>query len=824
MSSSSALFGLSEKMQHLIAVLFLMLLPVILFSPSVIGDQQIVAHDTFQWRASAESVISYVEKTGDPGLWVPNMFSGMPSYTVSFIKAVPHIDTLLFKIFKSIYPAFQYWVLLIGCYVFFLSLNVRKSSAVIGAILIGFSTYFPIIIGAGHNSKFITMSFIPWMFWGYQLFAHSEKKLNGLFIFCFAFLLNLRAGHPQVTYYFFYLLGIWWLFDSQKLLSEKKSKEWGLLTGGFFLAGILGVMSNLQPMWSIIEYGKYSIRGGSVLADASASTGGLNLEYAFAWSQGWYELFTTIIPNAMGGSSMDGTYWGPKSFTSGPHYFGIFTWLFVIAGILLSKKTIKWAFLTTAILTMLFSLGYHFETLNGLAFKFVPFFNKFRTPEMWLIVSGFCLSTLAVIGIDQVFNRIESTTKFKFNDFKVVGYGLVLILLTILITQFNEPKKNGEQRQIASIVAQQNGLQADNPQVIQYARKYVNENVEKRSQLLNKDTFRALLIVIIAIVLLWLSSNKKLNSSFALGALILLVCYDMLEVGGRYIPESIYQKETNVEQVLQSKQRAIDAFIKERARTDEGWSYRTYRLDANAFNSADQAYFYPIVGGYNGAKLSIYQDLIERAIQNGPYGFHTGILDMLNVKYLTAPQGNLPLDGYESVFNKDGLQVIENKNVRPKAWFADSLISVNTPEEAIDIISKPSFNPSNFSVVEAPFSTLKFDSSETRSVDILQYDNHNIEVSVDVSSNQFLVLSEIYYPAGWKAYIDGAEVPIHKTNYVLRGIEVPTGKHKIKFEFSPRSYTLGTTLAWTGNGLILLLGLIAFGMPMIQKKKETTEA
>lgn len=804
---------LTPNQQHLLSVLFLLVLPIFLFNPTILGDKEMVAHDIEQWRASAESVLSYVERTGEIGLWVPNMFSGMPSYTVSFKQAVPHLDTLIFPLTKFMYPAFPYWVLLIGCYVFLLQLGVRKTVAVFGAVLIGFSTYFPIILGAGHNSKFITMSYIPWMFWGYQLFAHSDAKWKGLFAFALAFMFNLRGGHPQVTYYFFYLLAIWWAVDSYTLLSvNKDTKKWLYLTGGLMLAGVLGVMANMQQLWSVAEYGNYSIRGGSALAEATASGGGLNLEYAFAWSQGWFELFTTILPSSSGGSSFEGTYWGPKSFTSGPHYFGLLTWLFAIPALLLNKSKVRWVFFSTAVVTMLFSLGYHFELLNGLAFKVLPLFNKFRTPEMWLIVSGFCLSSLAALGLNEVVTKIEERKQNKLlSTFKPVLYGLSFIILVGVLTKTIEPQKDGEVQQIASIVAQQNGAQANNPQVVQYARNYVKQSVESRKQLINEDLTRAFIMIIIVGAALFLVYKKSVPTEIAMVVVLIVASYDMLTTGKNYVPDSIFKSNGDVEQTLKAKKRPVDAYIQQNNNTAGNWAYRTYRLDQSAFNSADQAFFYPIIGGYNGAKLSIYQDLIDRALPNGPFGFNPGILDMLNVKFLTAPKGNLPLDGYQTVFESEKLQVIENKNVLPKAWFADSLVSVAGPKEAMELVSKSTFNPAKMTVVESnSIQSTVFTQDSLSKLNIVSYDNHAIEISLSASTDQFVVLSEIFYPAGWKATLDGELVDIMKTNYVLRGIQVPAGEHTLSLQLSPSSFVWGSRLSWLGHGLLLLLGIASF--------------
>lgn len=798
---------LPQQKQHIIAVAILVILPIILFNATVLGGQQFLGHDTVQWRAGAESAIQYRQNTGQEALWVTNMFSGMPAYVVSVQKAVTNLDSILFDITHAIFPATRYWVLLIGLYVFFWLQGMRPLTSALGSLLIGFTTYIPIIIGAGHNTKFTTFAFIPWMFVGYWLLTRTKKhRIFSLFAFAFALTLQFRAGHPQVTYYFFYLLAFWWIFDTVNAWRNNEIKDWSMTTGLLALGGVLAIVSNLQPYWSMIEYTPFSTRGGSAVAGGS----GLNLQYAMSWSQGWSELLTLIIPGLFGGASAEGTYWGPKSFTSGPHYLGAITFLLALCGLIIYKERRKYLFAGVGLLTILFSVGYHFETLNAFMFKHVPYFNKFRTPEMWLIVTVFCFGVLAVYGLHEL---IERGRKVRDEGLKplyaplgiALGLGVLFAFASGSLLSFQKP---GEFQQYAQQVARQNNVSPSDPRVEQRVRQFIDTQlVPKRKAKAESDAQRYLLIVLIASILVVLLYQRKVSVGYFLLGLIILGSYDMLTVGHRYLNEdALVPEDVEASQYIERQKRPLDSFIQEHIDSEDGVPYRVLPLADNPFNNAVPAYFYPSLGGYTGAKLSIYQDLIDEALFTGPQGINTGVLDMLNTKYIVAKRP-LPLPGFKLVYDKQDGKVYENTHVLPKAFFADSVITQPKPHQALEMIKPASdIDLDHTAVVEAEnLPATQPDSNAT--VQVTHYGARDITLQTQRNNEGFLVLSEIYYPAGWRAYIDGQPTKIYKTNYVLRGVEVPAGKHEIRFAFNPASYVWGARIAWLGSILVWLMGL-----------------
>ncbi|NGP89787.1 YfhO family protein [Fodinibius halophilus] len=797
---------LSEKKQHWIALSILFLLPLILYSAIFFGGERFLGNDVLQWRAGAESVVEHIDEHDEHPLWSTNMFSGMPSYVIHTPESPYNIDSLIKDLGEKTHPIPFLWILLGGSYLFFVIQGLRPFSSALGAILIGFTTYLPIIIEAGHVSKVVAFSFIPWMFVGYYMVSRSSKKLLAFFVFALAMTLQLRARHPQVTYYFLYLLGFWWIYDSWLAYQKDKIVDWLQRTGIAFGAGILAIICSIDLYWRFYEYAQYSTRGGSTLDTAQG--GGLSLEYAFSWSQGVGELLTLIIPGLYGGSSGE-AYWGPKSFTSGPHYFGAIAFVLALIGLIHYRKKIKYLFFGVGSLTMLFSLGYHFPLLNEFMFNYMPYFNKFRTPEMWLIVTVFCYSVLAVFGIEALINLAKDAKKSTKDLFLplgiAIGIGAIFALGSNALLSFEKP---GEFNQYAQQLARQNNVSPDNQRVQQGVNNYINTKLKpKRKEIASSDATRYLILVLLAGGLIVGFIQRKISKGYLLLGLLLLTAYDILRVDSRYVNEKRMVSDTfDAEQMIQRRQQPVDAFIMENIESDQGYPYRVFPLMRNPFNNAIPAYFYPTIGGYTGAKLAHYQDLVDNLLMKGPSGVNHAILDMLNVKYVTAQQA-LPFSGYTEVFNKNNQRVYRNNDVLPKAFFVDSVKTVPSPQAAVDLMQPTAnFNPETTAIVEkgTPVSAT---SDTTSSVTITSYKANKIELSTNTNQKDYLVLSEIYYPAGWTATIDGKPAKIHKTNFVLRGLEVPAGDHTITMTFEPASNVWGSRFAWGGHIILWLSGI-----------------
>ncbi|CAN5472068.1 YfhO family protein [soil metagenome] len=805
---------LSSTKQHAICLGFLFILPFILYFASTLGGQQYMGHDIIQWRAGAESLIEHRETYDEVAHWATNMFSGMPATTLSHPPQPWNIDNTLLRTFRFIYPALEYWVLFGGAYLMLLLLGFRPLTAVFGSVVIGFSTYIPIIIGAGHNAKFLAYIYIPWIYVGYLLMTRSRiNRFLAFFAFGLALTLHLRAYHPQVTYFFLFPLLTLFIVDAVRAYNAATFNRFAQQTGWLALAAIVASLITVQLYWSTAEYSTYSMRGGSEIEN----TEGLSQDYAFAWSQGVGELLTLVIPSSHGGASGD-AYWGPKSFTSGPHYMGALVVLFFIIGVIRSRHKLKWVFLGPGIATMLFSLGENFMLLNNTMFSYFPLFDKFRAPEMWLMTTIFCFAVVAVLGLDWMVDQFNQRRKKRTDDWKKTVYiaaavGAVFIFIGYTALSF---EKEGEREQIAQQIAQQNQVPVDDPRVAQSVNRYINnELIPTRQEMARHDTLRFGFFFATGLGLIWFAGNRKIAPSVALGALCMLLAFDMIQVDKRYLSEgSLVDGSLEHDQEIERQERDLDRMIHENVTQPGSWAYRTLPIIDNPFNNAIPAYFYPSIGGYSGAKLGYYQDLIDEAIFSGPAGINTSVLNMLNVKYITA-QGQVQIPGFETVHSDQQGAVIENQNVLPKAWFVDEVEVLDSQPDILRRISQD-FDAESVAYITGSLSG-EVVPDPASSVSVTEYNANQITIEISRSEPGFLVLSEIWYPPGWSATLNGEEIDIIRTNYVLRGFEIPAGEHQLEMILDPVWYTIGNWLARIGT--VVLFGAGLFGAVIYYRKE-----
>ena len=796
--------------QHLFALIFLFVLPLFLFHASILGGQQYMGHDVLQWRAGAESLIQHQQQYDETAHWAANMFSGMPATTISHPPQISNIDNTILRALQFIYPAAEMWILLAGAYLMLILMGFRTLPSVFGAIIIGFTTYIPIIIGAGHNAKFLAYIYIPWLYVGY--FLMTRTKLNRLlvfFIFGLALTLHLRAYHPQVTYFFLFPLGTLFIYDLVKAIRSGESKPFAMHTGWLIGAAITAVLISIQLYWSTFEYSSFSMRGGSELA----GTDGLAREYAFAWSQGWGELLTLLIPGAFGGSDY---YWGPKIFTSGPHYFGALAFLFFVIGALKSNHKLKWVFLGPGIATLLFSLGEHFGALNNLMFDYFPLFDKFRVPEMWLMVTVFCFTIPAVMGFEWVGDQIKKGNKNSWKTPILVSTGLALIAVFIGL-QMLSFEKPGERQDLAQRVAAQNQVSVQDPAVSQTVSRIIQTQlIPEREAKATADTIRFALLFLVGAGILWGMGVRKIPLSVGGIALCMILAYDLISVDSRYLSDrSLVDQNLSREDVIERQKRPLDQFITENNLSEEGWPYRTLPFLDNAFNNATPSHFYPSAGGYSGAKLSYYQDLIDEAIFSGSSGLNNGVLSMLNVIFVTHMQP-LRLPGLEVVYQEEIGSVLENINVLPKAFFVDS-VEILPDQPAVLRRISDDFDPSETAFIAQELN-ISVHQDTTATAVVTTYNANHITVEISREEPGFMVLGEIWYPPGWNATLNGEDIDVIRTNYVLRGFEIPAGEHTLEMTLEPVWYKIGNMLALAGTILLFSSGFA--GLFLVYRRRE----
>ncbi|MDI6400515.1 hypothetical protein QLX67_00780 [Balneolaceae bacterium ANBcel3] len=800
---------LSPKHQHLILLAFLFLIPAFIFPEVYSFSQRFVAHDIQQFTATAQSVIEYREETGDDALWATNIFSGMPSFTVIKNHAFQHIDSFLRALFPAFFiPAIPLMIAAGGIYFLLWLMGFKPLPSALAALAITLSTYIPIIVGAGHNSKLIAWSFIPWVIAGYWMTSRSPYRLAGLFVFAMALNFALRAEHIQVVYYFLVMLAVWFLFDTIEALREKKQAEWVKRFGLMVAAGLIALAANTQPYWSTYEYSSYSIRGGSELrAETGNGSGGLDTDYAFAWSQGRAELLTLIIPESFGGSSMDGGYWGPKTFTSGPHYLGALVFLLFIIGLIRAPGRLKYVFLSAGTLTLLFSLGKNFYSFNILFFNYFPLFNKFRTPEMWLIVTVFCFVLIAAMGMKWLYDQWSDHSLTLKSLYLPLGITLgTALFFALFIGHVLTFEKDGERAMMSEQLARQHDLDPRSEQVQQAIGQYMStEIIPERQRKASSDSLRFLLLIAAGSGLIVLAATRRLSMNYALTGMLILTAVDLVQVGKRYTDKSgLVSADMSYQNVLEQKVRPMDRFIEQHIFEDRIWPWRSLPLGDSPFNNAVPASFvYPSVGGYSGAKLSHYQDVIDHAFYSGRHGINLNVLNMLNTRYISYPSP-LGLPGFRVVYQEQDGVVMENQNALPKTFFVDSLTVKNSIRETVEALND--FDPASTAILMPDSTTPEIVPTENRSSRVTEYGPRQINIEIETDQPSFLVLSEIYYPKGWYAFLNEEETDIIRTNYLLRGVYVPEGNHELVFRFDPRSHLLGSTISRTFNLILLLIG------------------
>jgi hypothetical protein len=794
---------LPSSRQHLACILLLMASALVFFVPYHLDGRAFLGHDVVQWRAGHESIAQGRALYGEEPLWAANMFSGMPGTVISHARQFPGIDNVVLPALQFMYPVAEYWIMLIGAYLFLVLLGFRPLHAVIGATIIGFTTYIPIIVGAGHNTKFWSYAYLQWMLVGYVLVTRRpDFRWIGAAVFALALSLHLRQSHPQVTYYFLYLFLAWWIFDLVRSIRSGEGRSIGIATAILGGAALIAALTVIQQYWAILEYTPFSIRGASEIE----AGGGLDIEYAFVWSQGWAEMLTLVIPGLYGGAEL---YWGPKPMTSGPHYFGAVGFVLLAIGLLRGRHPLKWLFFGVGILAMLFSLGRNFPALNETMFGLLPGFDKFRTPEMWLIVTMVCFAVIAMTGLNWLMTSLKEkgsgeTRRALYLPLGIAG-GFAIFMVVLVPTMFSF-EKPGERDMIAGQIASQANVSPQDPRVAEAADQYMRSDlIPGRASMASGDAMRFALISAIAIGAIFLAASAKIPFAIAVMGLVVLTMFDLMTVGSRYAAHNLPSRGVDAVDLIEARARPLDRFLQREVVTDEGWSYRVFPVLDNPFNNAVPAYFYPSIGGYTGAKMGAYQDLIDHAIFSGPQGLNVPVLSMLNTRFVTHT-GAIPIPGFQVVFDEGHGVVMENTNVLPKAFFVDQVRTVNTPREALDIVASGTFDPSTEAVVETT-DALSASADAQSNATVVTYRPRLIEIETQRSTDGFLVLSEMHYPPGWRAEIDGNEIPIYKTNYVLRGMPIPAGEHTVRLTFDPPSYVIGQPIAYGAN-IVLWLAII----------------
>jgi len=679
-----------------------------------------------------------------------------------------------------------------------------------------FTSYNFIIIAAGHNSKVIAIAYAMPILAGIHL-AFKGKIYLGALITSLFLALQLLANHLQITYY---TLIIVLIFGLVELIYTIKEKNYNLFLKAiaFLVVGVvLAIGSNFSSIYTTMEYGKYSIRGKSELtSDAHNKTSGIDKDYATQWSYGIDETLTVLIPNFKGGASgselsknsetykfikqVQGpqyaaqmikqmpTYWGDQPFTSGPVYLGAIVVLLFVLGIFILEKRLKWWLISATVLSIMLSWGHNLNWLTNFFLEYVPGYNKFRAVSMTLVIAQITVPLMAILALKKVFdgeiNNQKLLKAFK-NSLYIVGG--VTLLFAVLPGMFYDFSSQSDQHYIAQ------GLQA-----------FVDALCEDRKTMLRNDAFRSLVFVLLSAGVIYLYIIKKLNLKYALALLSVLILVDLWAVDKRYLNNDnfVSKKQAREPYQMTNADKQILA--------DKDPNFRVLNLTVNTFNDASTSYFHKSIGGYHGAKMRRYQELIDFQISKN----NMDVLNMLNTKYFIVPGNNRqPVAQY-------------NPEVLGNAWFVSDYRVVPDADAEIDALSD--FNPSVEAIVDQRFEDLvagkEFTKDTISKIKLESYKPNHLVYKASCQDEELAVFSEIYYPKGWNAFIDGNPAEHFRVNYVLRAMVLPQGEHTIEFKFEPQSYYLGNKISLASSAILLIIVIIVFGKEiMLWRKGESKE-
>ncbi len=801
--------------QHAICIGALVLVALGFYAPATFGSKALIGGDTVQWAAGAEAMLAHERATGHPSEWAPNMFGGMPGTMILSGSRVAGVDTAVNLLRKAgLWPVAHMLVLLIGTYLLVLYLTRSKLAGVVGAVGFGLSTYLPIILSAGHNTKFVALAYAPWLLYAFAAVVRrppeTTKMMSGLLMLLFAIAasVNLRAGHVQITYYVVFAAIIWWIAEGVSAIREGRGVTFAASTGLLAAGSAVALAMVADPYLMQAEYKAFTTR-------AAGPGGGLAWEYAMSWSQGFGELLTLVIPGAYGGGG--GTYWGAKPFTAGPHYVGPVIALLALVGAIGVTRRSVLAFVVGTLVMVGFSLGENLPLLNRPAFELLPLFDAFRVPETWLSVAVLLVALLAGWGTYYI-QRTEASPEADTRKRRIVlGAGALFALLIggLWVTggaglDFAKP---GEGAQVATAIAQQNGLSVDDLQVRQAAGQYLSEVEGERESLFSSDALRSLLFLVLAVGVIVAHLRETIPGWAVAAVLGLLVTVDLWGVDRRYFSDDIEALKRTSRIDSQIRPTDADRFVMERV-AEAGGPGRFRVLPANWSQNAVPSYFYESVGGYHGAKLALIQDYFDRLLPDDETGLNRNALRLMSTRYLVLP-GTVP--GAEPVFQDPatGLVVSVDSSALPRAFLVDSVAVAVNDKAVAELIRDPATDLRQVAYLAdaqgldvGALSGAAADSGRT-AVALERFDPDEVVYRVTTDRPRLLVASEVYYPAGWTATIGVEPVPIVRANYLLRGIPVPAGRDLIvTMRYQPEARSQGVIVSSIA-ALLAYLGVIA---------------
>ena len=825
---------LKKWLPDVLAVLLFAVLAFAYFFPADIEGRILYRHDASAGRGAGQEGIEYLQKTGERSRWTNALFGGMPTYQMapsykSTDKLGQAINAYHLWLPENVWYVFAY---LLGFYILLRAFDFRQHLAALGSIIWAFSTYFLIIIAAGHIWKVWALAYLPPMIAGIVL-AYRGKYLWGFLVTAIFTAFEINANHVQMTYYYLFIilfLVIAWFVEA---LQKKELARFVKATGVCLAAAAIGLCLNLSNIYHTWQYSQESMRGKSELVkknSANQTSSGLERDYITQWSYGIGETWTLMIPNTKGGASVPlsmnetamakanndyiaiyqqiGQYWGEQPGTSGPVYVGAFVMMLFILGLFIVKGPVKWALLAATILSILLSWGKNFMGFTDFFLDYVPMYAKFRTVASILVIAEFTIPLLAMLALKKIFDEpelLKSKAKYLYVSLGLTaGFCLIFALMPSLC--FDSFISSSEIQALQGLPAE-------------HQRPLMDNLTEMRMAMFTSDCWRSFWIIILGTAFLLLFKYGKLKKEYTIATILVLCLIDLWQINKRYLNDEMFVPKSEREAPQQMTQ------ADEQILHDKSLDYRVLNLASNTFNENETSYYHKSIGGYHAAKLRRYQEMIEQYISSemqqtmqavaeagGDMTQVKGdsifpVLNMLNTKYFI-----FPLQGGQTV-------PLQNPYTYGNAWFVDKLQYAKNANE--ELMSVGRIDLRHEAVADEKFKTQLGEAvvQDTASiVTITAYEPNQLKYDVNSGKGGVIVFSEIYYP-GWTATVDGEPAELGRVNYILRALNVKPGKHEVVLSFFPKSVDTTETIAYTAYGILILVILGALFMEYRRRKK-----
>ena len=848
---------LKRFLPDILVVLLFAVIAFAYFFPADTEGRILYRHDSSAGRGSGQELTEYYQRTGERTRWTNSLFSGMPTYQMAPSYDSQQVLNEVGKFYHLWLPENVWYVFayLLGFYILLRAFDFRRELAVLGSIIWAFSSYFFIIIAAGHIWKVIALAYLPPMIAGIVL-AYRGKYVWGFVITALFTALEIQANHVQMTYYYLFIIAFMVLAYLWDAVRNHRLAQFGKATGVCFVAAALGVVINLSNLYHTWQYTQESMRGKSELVkknSANQTSSGLDRDYITQWSYGIDETWTLLVPNTKGGASMPlamnekamqkadpqfyqiyqqlGQYWGNQPGTSGPVYVGAFVLMLFVLGLFIVKGPMKWALFLATCLSILLSWGRNFMWFTDLFLDYVPMYAKFRTVASILVIAEFTIPLLAMLALKKIFDTPDfftqkiriyigtskhpiishNTTNMFWVWASFIATGGMALLFAIMPSIFFPDYVSASE------------LEAMKQIPSEYLGPLLSNLQEIRISIFTADCWRTLFVIVLGTAVLLLLRMKKIQPKYAVGAIIVLCLVDMWQVNKRYLNDDMFV-ERSVRETPQ-QETATDRQIMQ----DKAPDYRVLNLASNTFNENETSYYHKSIGGYHAAKLRRYQEMIDQYIGKEMRNMQGAIvnaqgdmtrvagdsiypvLNMLNTKYVI-----LPLQGGQTA-------PLLNPYAFGNAWFVDRISYVDNANAEIDAVGKIDLR--HEAVADSKFKDALGEPAAHQSnavVTLKKYEPNELTYTVESQKGGIVVFSEIYYP-GWTATVDGAATPVGRVNYILRAINVKPGKHTVVLTFKPASVKNTETAAYVAYLLLVLAIAAGVFFETKRRKNETNE-